>query len=70
MHKVMKTLLGFAVLGAAAGAALAYIKKCKEVNDLGDEEFDDLWEDDILSFNDDTDVPTRTYTTIPSDSSC
>ena len=26
------------------GAAFAYIKKCKEVNDLGEEDFDDLWD--------------------------
>ena len=34
--KLLKTITGIAVAGAALGAAFAYVKKCKEVNDLGD----------------------------------
>ena len=42
--KLLKTLTGLAIVGTALGAAFAYIKKCKEVNDLGEEDFDDLWD--------------------------
>ena len=44
--KLLKTITGIAVAGAALGAAFAYVKKCKEVNDLGEEDFDDLWDDE------------------------
>lgn len=39
--KLLKIITGIAVAGAALGAAFAYVKKCKEVNDLGEEDFDD-----------------------------
>lgn len=39
---VWKTLAGLAVVGAAVGGAIAYVKKCKDVNDLSEEDFDDL----------------------------
>lgn len=44
--KLLKIITGIAVAGAALGAAFAYVKKCKEVNDLGEEDFDDLWDDE------------------------
>lgn len=43
---VWKTLAGLAVVGAAVGGAIAYVKKCKDVNDLSEEDFDDLMDDD------------------------
>lgn len=39
--KLLKTITGIAVAGAALGAAFAYVKNAKEVNDLGEEDFDD-----------------------------
>ena len=56
--KLLKTLTGLAIVGTALGAAFAYIKKCKEVNDLGEEE-----NPEVSSC-----TPCRSYTTIPSDS--
>ena len=44
--KLLKTITGIAVAGAALGAAFAYVKKCKEFNDLGEEDFDDQWDDE------------------------
>ncbi|NCB92867.1 MAG: hypothetical protein EOM40_09965 [Clostridia bacterium] len=43
---ILKTVAGLAVAGAAVGGAIAYVKKCKDVNALGEEDFDDL--DDLM----------------------
>lgn len=63
---VWKTLAGLAVLGAAVGGAVAYVKKCKEVNDLSEEDFDDLMNDTEESCAECQ--PERTYTTLHTDS--
>lgn len=63
---VWKTLAGLAVLGAAVGGAVAYVKKCKEVNDLSEEDFDDLMNDTEETC--DACQPERTYTTLHTDS--
>lgn len=60
--KLLKTLTGLAIVGTALGAAFAYIKKCKEVNDLGEEDFDDLWD------GEEENPEVSSCTTIPSDS--
>ena len=65
--KLLKTITGIAVAGAALGAAFAYVKKCKEVNDLGEEDFDDLWDDEEENPEVSSCTPCRSYTTIPSD---
>lgn len=65
--KLLKTITGIAVVGAALGAAFAYVKKCKEVNDLGEEDFDDLWDDEEENPEVSSCTPCRNYTTIPSD---
>lgn len=62
-NNVLKVLAGLAVAGAAAGGALAYIKKCKDVNDLSEEDFDDLLDDE----EDCGCQPERTYTTLPTE---
>ena len=66
--KLLKTLTGLAIVGTALGAAFAYIKKCKEVNDLGEEDFDDLWDGEEENPEVSSCTPCRSYTTIPSDS--
>ena len=63
---VWKTLASLAVLGAAVGGAVAYVKKCKEVNDLSEEDFDDLMNDTEETC--DACQPERTYTTLHTDS--
>lgn len=66
--KLLKTITGIAVIGAALGAAIAYVKKCKEVNDLSEEDFDDLWDDEEEKNPEVSScTPCRSYTTIPSD---
>ena len=66
--KLLKTITGIAVAGAALVAAFAYVKKCKEVNDLGEEDFDDLWDDEEEKNPEvNSCTPCRSYTTIPSD---
>ena len=65
--KLLKTLTGLAIVGTALGAAFAYIKKCKEVNDLGEEDFDDLWDGEEENPEVSSCTPCRSYTTIPSD---
>lgn len=65
--KILKTIAGITVVGAALGGAFAYIKKCKEVNDLGEEDFDDLWDDEEDNQELSSCTPSRSYTTIPSD---
>lgn len=65
--KLLKTIAGITVIGAALGGAFAYIKKCKEVNDLGEEDFDDLWDDEDDNPELSSCTPSRSYTTIPSD---
>ena len=66
--KLLKTLTGLAIVGTALGAAFAYIKKCKEVNELGEEDFDDLWDGEEENPEVSSCTPCRSYTTIPSDS--
>ena len=66
--KLLKTLTGLAIVGTALGAAFAYIKKCKEVNDLGEEDFDDLWDGEEENPEVSSCTPCRSYTKIPSDS--
>ena len=66
--KLLKTLTGLAIVGTALGGAFAYIKKCKEVNDLGEEDFDDLWDGEEENPEVSSCTPCRSYTTIPSDS--
>ena len=68
LKKLLKTLTGLAIVGTALGAAFAYIKKCKEVNDLGEEDFDDLWDGEEENPEVSSCTPCRSYTTIPSDS--
>ena len=65
--KLLKTLTGLAIVGTALGAAFAYIKKCKEVNDLGEEDFDDLWDGEEENPEVSSCSPCRSYSTIPSD---
>lgn len=66
--KLLKVITGIAVIGAALGAAIAYVKKCKEVNDLSEEDFDDLWDDEEENNPEvNSCTPCRSYTTIPSD---
>lgn len=65
--KLLKILTGLAIVGTALGAAFAYIKKCKEVSDLGEEDFDDLWDDEEENSEVSSCTPCRSYTTIPSD---
>ena len=61
-NNIFKALAGLAVAGAAVGGALAYIKKCKDVDALSEEDFDDLLNDD----EEDSALQTeRTYTTLP-----
>lgn len=60
---IWKTLAGVAVAGAAVGGALAYLKKCKDVNDLSEEDFEDLLNDE----EDDACPAERTYTTLPTE---
>ena len=45
-NNIFKALAGLAVAGAAVGGALAYIKKCKDVDALSEEDFDDLLNDE------------------------
>lgn len=60
-NNVFKALAGLAVAGAAVGGALAYIKKCKDVDALSEEDFDDLLNDEEES----EPQKERTYTTLP-----
>ena len=61
-NNIFKALAGLAVAGAAVGGALAYIKKCKDVDALSEEDFDYLLNDDE---EDSTPQTERTYTTLP-----
>ena len=61
-NNVFKALAGLAVAGAAVGGALAYIKKCKDVDALSEEDFDDLLNDDEEESEPQKE---RTYTTLP-----
>ena len=61
-NNIFKALAGLAVAGAAVGGALAYIKKCKDVDALSEEDFDDLLNDDEKDSAPQTE---RTYTTLP-----
>lgn len=63
---IVTTLAGLAVAGAAVGGAIAYLKKCKRVNNFAEEDFDDL---DYLDEEDSSCgcAPERTYTTLPND---
>lgn len=63
-NTIWKVLGGLAVAGAAAGGALAYFKKCKDVNDLSEEDFDDLLDDEEEDCGCQTE---RTYTTLPNE---
>lgn len=62
--RVWKSLAGLAIASAAIGGAIAYAKRCKEVHDLAEEDFDDL-ED---SMEPAAPQEERTYTTLPTDS--
>ena len=67
--KYSKWLVGAALLGAAAGAGLAYFKghkKEKENDDFEDFE-DDFLDDDLEDFDGDA-ADAREYVTIPSSS--
>ena len=63
---IVTTLAGLAIAGAAVGGAVAYLKKCKRVNDFAEEDFDDLYyldeEDSSCGCG-----PERTYTTLPTE---
>lgn len=61
-NNIFKALAGLAVAGAAVGGALAYIKKCKDVDALSEEDFDDLLNDEEEDSEPQTE---RTYTTLP-----
>lgn len=63
---IVTTLAGLAIAGAAVGGAVAYLKKCKRVNDFAEEDFDDL---DYLDEEDSSCGcgPERTYTTLPTE---
>lgn len=63
-NTIWKVLGGLAVAGAAAGGALAYFKKCKDVNDLSEEDFDDLLDDEEEDCGCQAE---RTYTTLPNE---
>lgn len=65
---IWKTLFGLAAVGAAVGGAVAYVKKCKDVNDLSEEDFDDLFEDETPDCQCDKQAE-RTYTTLPAEDS-
>lgn len=61
---IWTTLAGLAVAGAAVGGAVAYLKKCKDIQKLSEDDFEDL---DYLD-----EEPAscgcsmeRTYTTLP-----
>lgn len=60
---VWKTLAGLAVVGAAVGGAIAYVKKCKDVNDLSEEDFDDLLNEEKEETCENCQAE-RTYTTL------
>lgn len=63
---IWTTLAGLAIAGAAVGGAVAYLKKCREANDLDEEEFDDLdyLDEEPASCGCGTE---RTYTTLPTE---
>lgn len=62
-NNILKAVAGVAIASAAVGGALAYIKRCKDVNDLSEDDFDDLLDDD-----EDCECPAeRTYTTLPTE---
>ena len=61
-NNIFKALAGLAVAGAAVGGALAYIKKCKDVDALSEEDFDDLLNEDEEESEPQAE---RTYTTLP-----
>lgn len=63
--EILKTVAGLAVAGAAVGGAIAYLKKCKDVNDLSEEDFDDLTEDEEMDCSCQTE---RTYVDLPKES--
>lgn len=60
---VWKTLAGLAVVGAAVGGAIAYVKKCKDVNDLSEEDFNDLLNEENEETCENCQAE-RTYTTL------
>ena len=78
--KLLKTLTGLAIVGTALGAAFgctlvsspflySFLKSvtCCSV-DLGEEDFDDLWDGEEENPEVSSCTPCRSYTTIPSDS--
>lgn len=67
-NSIWKTLAGLAVAGAAVGGAIAYVKKCKDVNDLCEDDFDDLMDEDVhCEPARDAKPVERTYTPLPTE---
>ncbi|MBS6194364.1 MAG: hypothetical protein KH828_02120 [Clostridiales bacterium] len=64
---ILKTLAGLAIAGAAVGGVIAYAKKCKEVNDLSEEDFDDLLSEEESCECQSAKQAERTYTTLPAE---
>lgn len=62
-NNILKAVAGVVLTTAAVGGALAYIKKCKDVNDLSEEDFDDLLDDEEECEC----SAERTYTTLPTE---
>lgn len=56
-----KVLGGLVIIGGAAGAALAYAKKCKDRNEFAEDDYDDLFDEEEEDCPCETE---RTYTVL------
>ncbi len=58
MKKILKSLTGAAIIGAAVGACIYFFTKKKDV-EISDDDFADEFEDDVVI--DTTETATRSY---------
>ena len=62
---IWKTLAGLAVVGAAVGGVVAYVKNYRDHSSLDEEDFEELLDEEETKTEDPSEE--RSYTTLPTD---